>query len=141
MESCSEAGTILLVEDDVHDIEVMKIALQRAESPHRLMVATDGREAIQYLAGAGDYSDRSRFSEPCLVLLDLSLPRLSGFEVLTWARGESPGNVPPIVVLSYSRLEHDRRRALQLGARGYFVKSTDLDGTVAFVKGLLVLNF
>lgn len=134
-------GAILLVEDDAHDIEAMKIALRRAESPHQLIVVTDGREAIRYLSGLGDYGDRKRFPKPCLVLLDLSLPQVSGFEVLAWSQTQPSDRIPSIIVLSYSRLEHDRRLALQLGAKGYYVKSTDLDGTVALIKSLLVLNF
>ncbi len=131
----------MLVEDDMHDVEAMRIALRRAESSYQLVTVSNGRDAIKYLSRADHFADRKRFPDPCLVLLDLSLPLVTGFEVLAWMQNETQRDLPPVVVLSYSRLEHDRRLALKLGARGYYVKSPDLNATVALVRSLLVLNF
>ena len=138
--AATRPGTILLVEDDSNDVETMRIALRRVGSPYHFATVPNGQEAIDYLSGTGRYANRRQFPVPCLVLLDLSLPIVNGFDVLSWMRDEWC-EMPPVIVLSYSRQEHDRRRALQLGARGYYVKSPDLAGTVALVKSLLVLNF
>ncbi len=91
-----------------------------------------------YLGGIGDYADETRFPRPMLIVLDLSLPGMSGMEFLTWARHET--NIPPIVVLTYSKLEENRMLAEKLGAKGYFVKSLDLKETAAMIETLLILS-
>src|SRR5947208_69006 len=121
-------ATILLVEDDVHDIELLRLGAAKANASFGLIEVQDGAEAIKYLSGEGKYSDRQQFPEPALVLLDLTMPGMSGFDVLRWANRQSPASMPPIIVFSYSRLEQDRRLALELGAKQYLVKPLDLDG-------------
>ncbi len=132
---------ILLVEDDPQDVEILGLAFAQVGSSYQIVSVTNGREAIHYLSGLGQYADRKRFPMPALMLLDLSLPVTNGFEVLTWMQGEPPDKMPPAVVLSYSRDEHDRRLAQKFGAKGYYVKSPSLDETVALVKSLLLLNW
>ena len=130
-------ATILLVEDDRHDVELLELAIARAKASFCLVAVNNGHEAIQYLAGAGDFADRKKFPEPALVLLDLTMPGLSGFDVLRWMRMQPAGTMPPVVVLSYSRLEHERRLALELGAKQFVIKSVDLDGSVEMVRQLV----
>ena len=130
------AATILLVEDDTHDVELMKLAFDHAKSPFSFVSVSDGGEAVKYLTGEGKYADRALFPEPWLVLLDLSMPVMDGFEVLRWMSQQTPSQWPPVIVLSYSRLENDVKLAVQLGAKLYVQKPIDLDAAVAFVKGL-----
>lgn len=114
--------TILLVEDDANDIYFMKRAAREAGVPDSLQFAQDGQEAMDYLSGLGEYADRRRFPLPCLVLLDLKLPRVMGFEVLKWIRQQPALNGTIVIILTSSDLGPDVDRAYQLGANSYLVK-------------------
>ena len=84
--------------------------------------ADDGDQAISYLNGAAAFADREEYPFPDLVLLDLKLPRLDGFEVLQWIRGNPATKSIPVVVLAGSSFRADIRRALELGANSYAAK-------------------
>ncbi|MEO6568383.1 MAG: response regulator, partial [Opitutaceae bacterium] len=73
---------ILLVEDEPHSVFFFEHSLEKLKITNPLRVAKDGREALDYLEGVGEFGDRSKFPLPTLVVLDIKLPRLSGFEVL-----------------------------------------------------------
>jgi len=79
--------TVLLVEDDLNDIFLVKRAFRTARIPNPLQVVTDGEEAIRYLRGDGKYADRQLYPLPQLVVMDINMPRRSGFEVLEWVKG------------------------------------------------------
>ncbi|MBD2258309.1 response regulator [Pseudanabaena sp. FACHB-2040] len=135
--------TILLVEDDPGDVFRIQRAFRKANVVSPLEVVTDGEQAIHYLQGQGVYQDRDRYPVPILVLLDLKLPRYSGFEVLTWLRDESTLKHLPVVVLTSSEYQIDIDRAYALGANSYLVKPPDTDGLLEMVKavGLFWLIF
>jgi DNA-binding response OmpR family regulator len=133
-------GVILLIEDDEEDAEVFRLALTQVGSPYRLVTVQFAKDAIKYLCRRGEYENENVYPKPSLIVLDLSLPGMSGLDFLTWARCEAPGTVPPVAVLSYSALEQDRQTTHKLGAKAYFVKSPNLDETVAMIKNLLLLN-
>ena len=118
----SATATILWAEDDENDVLLIQHALQKAKLGHRLLRVPDGQAAINYLAGNPPHDDRARFPLPDLLLLDLKMPRLGGFEVLAW-KGSQPGlqNLPAIV-LSSSSHDADVERARSLGAVDYLVK-------------------
>ena len=132
----AKQATILLVEDDIHDVELMRLAFEKASIPFALKSVSHGGEAIQYLSGEGHFADREKFPTPSLVLLDLKMPRVDGFDVLRWIQTQPAEKMPPVIVLSYSKLESDRRLAQELGAKGYVVKPVDFDSAVSFVKSL-----
>ena len=127
-------GVILLIEDDLNDIEVISLALAKSAIPCQLISVQFARDAIKYLGRIGEYADESRFPWPALILLDLSLPGMSGFDFLAWAKCEP--SIPPIAVLSYSALEADRILAQKFGVLGYFVKTPNLDETVEMLRRL-----
>jgi CheY-like chemotaxis protein len=133
-------GVILLIEDDVEDIELFRLALVQTGSPYRIVAVQFAKDAINYLLRLGVYKDEKLYPKPSLIVLDLSLPGMSGLEFLTWAKCEPPESIPPIAVLSYSKIELDRHLTQKLGAKAYFVKSPNLDETVAMAKNLLLLN-
>jgi CheY-like chemotaxis protein len=125
---------ILLVEDDPNDVLLIQRAFQKAGLQNSLKVVRNGDEAIEYLSGEEDYSDRDRFPLPFLILLDLKMPGTDGFEVLGWAR-----NVPNlkrllIVVLTSSNLQSDVDKAYELGANSYLVKPVEFDDMVNLIK-------
>jgi len=133
-------GVVLIVDDDSDDIELMRLAFEKAKAPCGLMSASDGAEAIKYLSGEGQYSDRGLYPMPLLVLLDLNMPRVNGFEVLEWVQKNSTAGFPVVITLSYSHLESDIRRAYELGTSAYVAKPVDLDSSVSLVKLLINLE-
>src|SRR5579859_999399 len=113
---------LLLVEDNPDDVFIMRRALQKAALDLPLFLASDGREAVDYLQGNGQFADRSQYPLPSLVLLDLKLPYLSGFEVLKIIREHSGLTDLDVIILTSSGEERDQKRAQELGVRGYLIK-------------------
>ncbi len=114
--------TVLYVEDNLDDFALLKRASRKCGTPFALQHAEDGDAAIAYLNGSGDYADREEHPFPDLVLLDLRMPRLDGFEVLEWIRSNPTTRTLPVVVLAGSSFRADIRRALELGANSYAAK-------------------
>jgi CheY-like chemotaxis protein len=119
--------TILLVEDDANDVYFMKHAVHEAGIANPLQVAQDGQEAMDYLGGLGPFADRQRFPLPSLVLLDLKLPRVMGFEVLKWIRQQPALKSIIVIILTSSEEEPDVDLAYRLGANSYLVKPSRPD--------------
>jgi CheY-like chemotaxis protein len=140
----NEDPTVLLVEDDPDDVLLTRRAFAKAHFPTPLHVVSDGQGAIDYLGGEGEYADRGRFPLPLILLLDLKLPRRSGFEVLQWLRGQPGLRRIPVVVLTGSGQSVDVNRAYDLGANSYLVKPVRSDDLTDLVKSLnlywLLLN-
>lgn len=115
--------TILLVEDNPADCALIRRAFEKAKLSAGLFRAKDGDDAVDYLDGSGDYQDRVQHPLPSLILLDIKLPRRSGFEVLSWIRRDPrPLRRMPVVMLTSSRHSVDINRAFELGANAYTVK-------------------
>src|ERR1035438_4872575 len=96
--------TVLYVEDDADDFALLKLVNQRCGTPFNLQYAGDGEEAIAYLEGAGAFADREEHPFPDLVLLDLKMPKLDGFEVLQWIRSNPLTMSVPVVDRKSTRL-------------------------------------
>ena len=126
--------TILLVEDDANDVFFLKRAMKLAGMLNPVEVASDGRKAIHYLGGTGEYSDRAQFPLPCLVLLDLKLPHVMGLDVLKWIREQPELRTVIVVVFTASNLPPDISKAYFLGANSYLVKPSEPDGLVETVR-------
>jgi CheY-like chemotaxis protein len=127
---------VLYAEDDPRDVELMQRAFTKAGLADRLKIVTDGKEAIVYLAGNGKVADRREFPWPVLLLVDLKMPRKTGFDVIRWVR-QSPQFVTlPTVVLTASDADPDIKRAYRLGANSYLVKPTTLEKITALAKNL-----
>lgn len=109
------AKTVLYVEDEEYDVLFMKRAFTKAEAPHELKIVTDGQKAIDYLSSKED-------RRPDLILLDLNLPLVSGFEFLEWLRKKEDFKDLPVVIFSSSARPEDRIRAEALGANDYIQK-------------------
>lgn len=115
---------ILFVEDDPGDSQLIRRAFDKAGiTTSNLIRAKDGDDAVAYLDGKAPYEDRGQFPLPSLVLLDIKLPRRSGFEVLSWIRRDArPLRRTPVLMLTSSRHSVDINRAYELGANAYAVK-------------------
>lgn len=132
----SAAGAILLVEDDSTDVLLLRRAFDKAGVTNPLQVVSDGEQAVAYLSGQGDYGDRARYPLPSLILLDIALPRRSGFEVLTWMRQDPALRQLPVIMLTSSGQPGDISRAYDAGANAYHVKPSGFDELLEFVEAL-----
>lgn len=114
----------LLVEDEPNDAYLMQANFKDASHNLRLVTVSDGLEAMQYLKGEGRFADRAQYPMPDVILLDLKMPRVNGFEFLEWLHHKSPDDlrVIPVVVMSSSNLPEDINRVYELGANSYMVK-------------------
>jgi CheY-like chemotaxis protein len=115
-------GTVLYVEDEECDALFMKRAFAGAALAPALQLVSDGQEAIDYLSGTGPYADRESHPVPAVVLLDLNLPQLHGFEVLKWMRAHPDYAATPVVIFSSSTRDEDRVKARELGANEFVEK-------------------
>ena len=116
---------ILLAEDDENDMLLIQRAFQKAGLKDALKIVRNGEQAIAYLSGYAEYSDRERYPLPFLLLLDLKMPGTDGFEVLQWVRAEPNLKRLLVVVLTSSNLQADVDRAYELGANSYLVKPVE----------------
>ena len=114
--------TVLLVEDDLNDIFLVKRAFKMAQLENPLQVVTDGEEATHYLSGRGKYADRDAHPLPQLIVMDIKMPRMTGFDVLEWIKSDGALRRIPVVIVSSSNSPQDIDRAYELGANAYMVK-------------------
>ena len=127
---------ILYVDDEENDVVLFRRGVERARLPNPLQIAADGVEAINYLAGNGPFADRAQHPLPALVILDLNLPGKSGFEVLSWARGQPHLASLPMVIYTSSPLLIDKDTARLLGADDFIIKSPHVDEIAALARSL-----
>jgi CheY-like chemotaxis protein len=125
---------ILLVEDDPNDVLLIQRAFQKAGLRDMLRVVRDGEQAVEYLSGRGQYADREHYPFPFLLLLDLKMPGVDGFEVLEWIRSQKTLRRLLVVVLTSSNLQADVDRAYELGANSYLVKPVEFGEMVNMVQ-------
>jgi CheY-like chemotaxis protein len=125
---------ILLVEDNRIDVELTMDALREAKLLNTIHVAPNGQEALDYLFGRGRYADRSAFPMPNLVLLDLKLPGIDGFEVLRQVKSTPILKRLPVIILTSSKEEGDRALSYDQGANSYLVKPVSFDGFLDVVQ-------
>lgn len=132
----NDKPTILLVDDSVNDLFLIRRAFRKAAFNVPLQEVHNGEEAIAYLSGLHPYSDRIAFPLPVVVLLDLNMPKIDGFELLTWVRSQAGLRRLWMVVLTASALTQDIDRAFDCGASGYLVNPPGLGQLVTMVECL-----
>jgi two-component system response regulator len=139
-----DAKHILLVEDNPDDEALTLRALKKNNIRNEVFVARDGVEALDYLFATGPHTDRDLNALPQLVLLDLKLPRLDGFEVLRQLRTNAHTKFLPVVILTTSNEESDRLNGYGLGANSFVRKPVEFDRFAEAVRQLglywLILN-
>lgn len=121
---------LLQVEDEEADIFLLQRVFSKAGITSSVQVVTDGQMALDYLSGATPYTDRVKHPLPCLVLLDLKLPKISGLEVLAWIRQQPPLRGLVVVVFSSSSQPADIELAYQLGTNSYIQKPSSMEQTL-----------
>ncbi len=135
---------ILLVEDNPDDVKLTMRALKKANVLNEVVVAQDGAEAIDYLFGEGKYTGRDLNQKPQVVLLDLKMPKVDGFEVLQRIRADERTKLLPVVILTTSSEDKDRVTSYQFHANSFVRKPVDFDQFTEAVRQLglywLLLN-
>lgn len=131
-----QESVILLVEDREDDILLVRRAFRKAYIDNPLQVVRDGEEVVAYLSGQGKFSNREEFPLPDLMLLDLKMPRMDGFEVLKWLRQQEGFRSLRVVVLTCSQDIKDVNRAYALGANSFMVKPVEFEDVVSMGKFL-----
>jgi len=126
---------ILLVEDDPADMRLTLEVLRELNLADQVVIVTDGVEAADFLGARNAFQDRPP-GNPAIVLLDLKLPRVDGLEVLAMLKGDPLQRCIPVVCLTSSREDRDLRRAYELGANGYVVKTIDFEEYTASIRAL-----
>ena len=117
-----QTKTILLAEDNEGEFVLMHLALRKVDSDSMCRRVRDGEEAIRYLQGEGPYRDRQLYPFPNLLLLDLNMPLMNGFEVLRWIRRQPFLKHLVVTILSSSSAEDDIARACDSLVNSYLVK-------------------
>src|SRR5437870_2564976 len=115
---------------------LIRKAVQKTFSGIPLAVVSNGQEAIDYLKGEGQYGNRGLHPFPDIVLLDLKMPLMNGFEVLRWVRQQPRLKRLPVIVLTGSVQDNDARLAYELGANSYVIKPTDFNQLLEMIKTL-----
>ena len=119
------SAPILLVEDNPSDVELTRRALEKNQVRNQLIVAEDGKQALDYLFGSGDYLNRDINQLPSIVLLDLKLPGIDGLEVLRRIREQSVTHRQPVIILTSSNEDSDLQTGYDLGVNSYIRKPVD----------------
>ncbi len=117
---------ILLVEDNSTDAELCIRALKKHNLANRLVWLKDGAEALNFLFQTGGYAGRAH-NEPRLILLDLRLPKVDGFEVLHKVKTDERLKTIPVVVLTSSKEDHDIEESYRLGANSFVSKPVEFE--------------
>jgi len=120
-------NSILLVEDDTVDIKTVQRALKEIHVSNRLEIARNGEEALSYLRNEDN-------EKPCIILLDLNMPRMNGIEFLKIAKNDEVLKMIPVIVLTTSKEEQDKVESFKLGVAGYMVKPVDYQQFVEVIR-------
>jgi CheY-like chemotaxis protein len=118
---------ILLIEDDQVDAMIVKRTLKKIEVTNRLDIARDGEEALEFLRDP-------KHERPAIILLDLNMPRMNGFEFLHVIKQEEVLKRIPVVVLTSSSEDKDKMDSFNLGVAGYMIKPIDFDQFVDVMR-------
>lgn len=130
----NQEAIILLVDDNRMDIELALDAFHEARLINRIETASSGREALDYLFGLEGYGDRGRYPLPDLILLDLKMPSIDGFDVLKRIKAAPVIKRIPVIILTSSREEGDRALSYDIGANSYLVKPVSFSGFIEVIK-------
>ncbi len=129
---------ILLVEDNPTDAELTMRALKRKNLINKLVWVKDGAEALDFLFGRGEYSDRNVYDLPKLILLDLRMPKVDGLEVLHRIKENERTKSIPVVVLTSSQEDRDIVESYKLGVNSYVSKPVEFD---EFIDAVSTMGF
>lgn len=124
---------ILLIEDNIDDVELSLMALREGGIDYKIKVLRDGMEALEYLFAPDGKTDKLQ-RMPVLILLDLKLPKVDGFQVLKRIKSHPEAKVIPVVIMTSSDEGRDRERSYRMGTNSYIKKPVDFDQFVGALR-------
>ena len=127
---------ILLVEDNIYDAEMTIRALRKVNLANSLVHLKDGEEAINFLFGKNEYSDRNMAFQPKVILLDIKMPKVDGIEILRQIKANENTRNIPVVIMTSSKEEQDIIISYSIGVNSYVVKPLDFEGFAKAVSQL-----
>ncbi len=135
---------ILLVEDNPADAELTIRALKKNNLANNLLHLKDGVQALDFIFATGEYEGRQPSSGPCIIVLDLKMPKVSGIQVLEKIKSDERTRKIPVIILTSSREDPDIKRCYELGVNSYVVKPVEFDDFVKAVSDIglywMILN-
>ena len=132
----SHQALFLLIEDNENDVLLIQRAFIQSKILNALMIVKTAEEGVAYMLGTGRYSNRTEFPLPDLILLDLKLPGMDGFDFLRWLRAQPGFGITRVVVLTSSDLMQDVNLAYKTGANSFLVKPVDFERFVEISRAL-----
>lgn len=126
---------ILLVEDNEADIKLTLRAFERAKLKNNISVVRNGEEALAYVYHQAPFEDAKQYPTPDLILLDINMPKINGFQVLERLKADPVYKVIPIVMLTSSQNDEDIVRSFGNGAASFIPKPVTYDDFVKVVDG------
>ena len=132
----TEIIEILLIEDNPSDVKLAMRAFEKNNLANKVQVLRDGEEALEYLFGTGRYAGQVDRARPKVILLDLKLPIVDGYEVLKRIKSDPQTQMIPVVVMTSSNYEKDMIESYQLGVNSYVQKPVDFNQFIEAVRQL-----
>ena len=129
--------TILMAEDNEHDIVAVKRAWKKNHITNQLDIVNDGEACLDYLHQRGEYRDPDKAPRPGILLLDIKMPKMDGLGVLEHIREDEMLHRLPVIMLTTSKIEEDHLRSYNLGANAYIVKPIGFEN---FSKAVVKIN-
>ena len=129
---------ILLVDDNESDVKISLRAFEKAKLKNNIYVVRDGMEALDFLYNRGDFRDQQKYPRPGIILLDINMPKMNGFDVLNKIKADNDLRTIPVVMLTSSKNDEDVLRSYGYGASSYIPKPVVYD---EFVKVVDTFNF
>lgn len=126
---------ILFADDDDADVKITLRAFEKAKIRNNIFVVHDGQEAVDFVSHQGKYTDKEKYPRPDLVLLDINMPKLNGFQVLEKLKAGEDTKMIPVIMLTSSRSEQDIAKSYKNGAASYIEKPVGYDDFVKVVEG------
>jgi CheY-like chemotaxis protein len=128
---------ILLVEDNEADVKITLRAFEKANLTHKIYVARDGQEALDFVRNQGNFQDKDKYPKPDLILLDIKMPKVDGFGVLKELKSDLNYSYIPIIILTSSKNEEDIMRSYQGGAASFIPKPVKYED---FLEVVSIIN-
>ena len=132
----NDSTEVLLIDDNPMDVDLTQRIFRKLGLTCRIEVANNGQQAIDYLLGNDRYAGRDSYTPPDLILLDLKMPGMGGFEVLGTIKSHPALKLLPVIIFSTSNQDRDKLLAYQAGANGYLVKPSSLDEMMQIIRAL-----
>jgi CheY-like chemotaxis protein len=126
---------ILIVEDNIADVKIILRAFAELELKNNIYVVNDGQEALDFIHHQNKYQDQSRYPTPDLILLDIKMPKLDGFQVLERLKNDLQYNCIPVIMLTSSKDEEDVAKSYKKGATGFIPKPVNYKDFIKVIEG------